>query len=378
MNVTLSSEDDIRRLLAEAVDGLEPSDGALDAIRTGYAARRRLTRRRRWVAGGASVLAIAAGIAIALAVVSTSQPKRQTLRVAAPAVDPAKALDAYTAGVPNVVVKSPPVAVGREEVAVLAIGPAGNDHVVRVVSFVNGEWQKVVDIQLPFPSFDFVGDAVGIGDVTSDGRPDFVVHVMAADNAPGVVVSDVSGTWNVVPLSPDPTDVYAERGPEFRDGQLVNHYNDCSPDCASGHTSDVVWTYSAAAGHFTPVDDRPAIARQVQGFYNAYNNILVTEFAKVDAQPGLNPSGDALGYAKGSPDLTAKLKASLAGVFHDHDPVICAQNISPDPVLVDTITVRGDAATAVVHQAFGSGQSTIKVMLVKTGVLWQLDAVTCP
>lgn len=364
MNVTLSSEDDIRRLLAEAVDGLEPSEGALDAIRAGYAARRRVTRRRRWVAGGASVTAIAAGIAIALALVSTSQPKRQTLRVAAPAVDPAKALDAYAAGVPNVIVKSSPVAFGREEIAVLAIGPAGHDHVVRVVSFVNGEWQKVVDIQLPAPSFDFLPDPIRIGDVTSDGRPDFVVAVEAADNAPGVVVSDVSGTWKVVPLSPDPTDVYAERGPEFRDGQLVNHYNDCSPDCASGHTSDVVWTYAPAAGHFTPVDDRRAIARQVQGFYNAYNNILL--------------SGDALGYAKGSPDLTAKLKASLAGEFHDHDPVICAQNISPDPVLVDTITVRGDAATAVVHQAFGSGQSTIKVVLVKTGVLWQLDAVTCP
>ncbi|MBV8961116.1 MAG: hypothetical protein JOZ37_18705 [Actinobacteria bacterium] len=376
MNVTMPPEDEIRRLLAEAVDRLEPSNGALDAIRSGYAARRRVTRRRRWAAGGASVIAIAAGVAVALALVSTPQPRRQTLRVAAPTVDPAKALDAYAAGVPNVIVKSSPVAVGRDEIAVLAVGPSGNDHVVRVVSFASGEWQKVVDIQLPAPSFDFLPDPIGIGDVTSDGRPDFVVAVEAADNAPGVVVSDVSGTWKVMPLSPDPTDVYAERGPEVRDGHLVNHFNDCTPDCADGHTSDVVWTYSTLAGHFTPLDDNLAIARQVQGFYNAYNNILVTKSPATKPPAGADATPDALAFAQRSADLTDKLKAFVGGQF-DHDPVICAQNISPDPVLVDTISVSGDTATATVHQDFGQGASRIKVTLRKSGALWQLDAVDC-
>ncbi|HZP14646.1 MAG TPA: hypothetical protein VFA96_02400 [Nocardioides sp.] len=322
-------------------------------------------------------LAAAAAIALGLGMATTKPPKRQTLRVAAPAVDPARALDSYAAGVPNVVVKSAPVAVGRDEIAVLAVGPSeSHDHLIRVVTFVSGEWQKVVDLQLPEPSFDFLTDAVDIGDVTADGRADFLIHVMAADNAPGLVVSDSSGTWRLVPLSPDPTDVYAERSPQLRGAQLVNQYNDCVPDCADGHTSDVAWRYSAAARHFTPIDDRLAIQRQTQGFFNAYNNILVTSFAASNPPPHMDASAQALGYAKASPDLTDRLKAFLSGQF-DHDPVICAQNVSRDPVLVDTVAVHGDSATAVLHQGFGSGTSNVRVTLTKRLDLWQLDAVEC-
>ncbi|MBV8692243.1 MAG: hypothetical protein JOY57_11330, partial [Actinobacteria bacterium] len=140
--------------------------------------------------------------------------------------------------------------------------------------------------------------------------------------------------------------------------------------------SDVVWTYSTLAGHFTPLDDNLAIARQVQGFYNAYNNILVTKSPATKPPAGADATPDALAFAQRSADLTDKLKAFVGGQF-DHDPVICAQNISPDPVLVDTISVSGDTATATVHQDFGQGASRIKVTLRKSGALWQLDAVDC-
>lgn len=40
------------------------------------------------------------------------------------------------------------------------------------------------------------------------------------------------------------------RNPSFVNGRLVSQYNDCSPECAAGHTYDVVWTFRPGPDDF--------------------------------------------------------------------------------------------------------------------------------
>ncbi|HZQ86565.1 MAG TPA: hypothetical protein VFA83_17090 [Acidimicrobiales bacterium] len=75
------TENEARRLMHEAVDGLEPSPGQLGAIRSGAARR---TRQRRWVIGGVAVATTVALVIAAVALAGTTSPKKPALKVLGP------------------------------------------------------------------------------------------------------------------------------------------------------------------------------------------------------------------------------------------------------------------------------------------------------
>ncbi|MBV9662567.1 MAG: hypothetical protein JOZ37_01280 [Actinobacteria bacterium] len=74
------TEQEARRLLHEAVDGVEAAPGALGAIRAGRTRR----TRRRWLTVGVGLAAATAAAVIAVTLAGTSSPKNQSLKVLAP------------------------------------------------------------------------------------------------------------------------------------------------------------------------------------------------------------------------------------------------------------------------------------------------------
>ena len=167
---------------------------------------------------------------------------------------PAPALAAFVASLSQVVEHTAAIADRSRVVALAARQLSRTDREVDVLSWSGTAWATVAALTLPYPWYSLAELPIQVADVTGDGRPDFLVRVEAADNEPGVVVSDDGGTWRLVPLStrspPGPEDVYAGRNPSFVNGQLTTEYNDCTPNCAYGKTSTVVWAYDRVAGRF--------------------------------------------------------------------------------------------------------------------------------
>jgi hypothetical protein len=184
------------------------------------------------------------------------------------------ALANYTPGGPVTSVESKPVEDRGGIVAVAAFSYSANGRPVRVLSYGGGRWRTVAllgpDLGAPVQpraDRDLLGVStvpVDVADVTGDGRPDFLVHLTAATNSPGVVVSQDGGHghWRYVPnAGPFTTSDVLARTPAFKGGRLVTVYNDCTPDCASGAQTPVVWTYEPTTGDFwapdPPGDTRP-------------------------------------------------------------------------------------------------------------------------
>jgi hypothetical protein len=166
------------------------------------------------------------------------------------APDPAQTLAAWIATQTDVVVHSDPVVVGDLPVAVVGQN-RGPDHAITVVSLGNATASPIAELVLPSPSFEFTTDLpVVAADVTGDAAPDFLVRLTAADNQPGVVVSNDGGAWRLVPAGPANDDVYFGRDPSLTNGRLVTLFNDCLPTCAAGQTNTVSWTYDRSSRHF--------------------------------------------------------------------------------------------------------------------------------
>jgi hypothetical protein len=127
---------------------------------------------------------------------------------------------------PFVSVHSGPVKDGRVTVAVAAFSYSATGHPVQILSYAAGRWSTVArlgpDVGPPVqPSADVFylapGAPVSAADVTGDGRPDFLIMVQAADNTPGIVVSQDGGTWRYIPNSgPFPTSYVVARNPRFQ------------------------------------------------------------------------------------------------------------------------------------------------------------------
>ena len=163
------------------------------------------------------------------------------------APDPAQTLAAWIATQTDVVVHSDPVIVGDLPVAVVGRN-RGADHVITVLSLAGATASPIAELVL---SFEFATDLpVVAADVTGDAVPEFLVRLTAADNQPGVVVSNDGGAWRLVPASAATDDVYFGRDPSLTNGRLVTLFNDCLPTCAAGHTNTVSWTYDRSSGHF--------------------------------------------------------------------------------------------------------------------------------
>jgi hypothetical protein len=155
------------------------------------------------------------------------------------------ALAAFVAAHPDAVVHSTPIAYGNTQIAVVGLEPDAHHRAIVVLSLADGRASPIANLALPYPYYDIARDLpVQTVDVTGDGLPDFVVRINAANNGPGVLVSADGGTWRLIPLSPNPSDVYIGRDPTIVNGQLHSSRNDCVPDCAQGHTTTITWRYN--------------------------------------------------------------------------------------------------------------------------------------
>ncbi|HET9731341.1 MAG TPA: hypothetical protein VFP54_01590 [Acidimicrobiales bacterium] len=155
-------------------------------------------------------------------------------------------------------VHSDPVADEHTTVAVAAFSYTPEDLPVQILTYGDAGWS--VTASLPPPHglgstgglFLAADGPVTVGDVTGDGRPDFLLDVSAAGDTPGVVVSQDPNGWRYVPnAGPYPASDVVNGQPRLLDGHLVSDFNDCSPNCAVGHLATMVWSYQAATGVFT-------------------------------------------------------------------------------------------------------------------------------
>jgi hypothetical protein len=161
---------------------------------------------------------------------------------------------------------SAPVADDGRGVAVAAFTYDPGGHPVQVLEYNDGQWTPVAALAAPSGQFasgepsSFVfltSGPVSVADVTGDGEPDFLVLASAADNVPGFVVSDASGTWGYIPFSGPGvaplTDVLG-RNAQFQGNTLESVYDSCLPDCAAAQDVTITWTYQPSTDEFTAPD----------------------------------------------------------------------------------------------------------------------------
>lgn len=185
----------------------------------------------------------------------TTKAESNVVTTSTSAVSPSKALGSYLTAHPEAVSHSNPVVDGEALIAVVGLQRGSHDHAIEVLDLREGAARLVAEVVLPEPSYDLSADLpIEVADVTGDGRPDFLVRVVAGDNEPGVVVSDDGGSWRLVPVTgpgaPAVSEVYVARDPRFSGDHLVSTSDDCNPDCASGHMSAVTWAYQRPDGEF--------------------------------------------------------------------------------------------------------------------------------
>jgi hypothetical protein len=230
------------------------------------------------LAGGATLEASAAGGSgpshADRAVASVASKARRALdaTVARQAAAATSAFDARRATTATLAAFTPgavtsahslPVADRGGLVAVAAYFYSATGRTIQVLSYAAGRWRVAASLRpalgapvQPRGDRDLLAladRAVPAADVTGDGRPDFLVALSAATNMPGVVVSQdgAGGGWRLVPArGPFPSSDVVARTPRFEGRRLVSTYDDCVPDCASGHRSSLVWTYERSIKSF--------------------------------------------------------------------------------------------------------------------------------
>jgi hypothetical protein len=307
---------DIKRLFDSAVDGHLANPAGLERIRRGY--RRRRTIRQVTAATIAALALSAIGLAVAntlhgggqsvrvigrpspsttsptstatttpsTTTATTKPPTSTTPPSTVPLSEASAQLDAYlsaeasgdhaaarAAGQPwNGYLHTPPVNDAGSLIAVAAFSYDPNAKPVQVVSYSNGRWVQSAALPAPVGSASYVpggaamnaywlayypGSAISVADVTRDGRPDFLIPLNAADNVPGVVVSQDGGPggsgWRYVPYTQGSSTArfYTfARAAQFRGNTLVTTYDNCNPNCAQGANYTITWTYERTAGAF--------------------------------------------------------------------------------------------------------------------------------
>jgi hypothetical protein len=190
--------------------------------------------RRRAVA--LSVTAIASLVSIGLASAAGASAK--------------SGLETVVDHMQRVVVQTAPVSDDGSLVALVGVQTGVASGRLIVLGDSGSGWTTVARLSVSeFPIIP--ATPVQIAHVTGGGRPDFLVLLAAADNTPGVVVGQVGGRWELIRnAGPFPTSPYVARSPRFGSNGLVSQYDNCTPNCASGITTSIDWTFDASRGEF--------------------------------------------------------------------------------------------------------------------------------
>ena len=248
-----------------------------------------LRARRKWPVAMGLGLAIAVVVAVIAesalhgggSVVSVGSPSAKTSATINPAslslmnkrlseymqaVDTADSTAALRAGHPNWwqgSTNTGPVVDGGTVIAVAAFSWDPRSPVL-VLSYSGGEWRPIAyppdpwcpcQDSAPNPSTIDLRLPIQVGDVTGDGRPDFLISMTAADTTPGAVLSQdgaAPGQWRYVPFTGSfPTTTKLGGSPSIQADHLVSTFNECQPSCALGQKFQITWTYQPATGEFS-------------------------------------------------------------------------------------------------------------------------------
>lgn len=95
-------------------------------------------------------------------------------------------------------------------------------------------------------------EPITVQSLTSSADPDFLIHSTGADTNWLNVVSDAAGPWAAVPFDDSGGQTYGENLTGISGGIITVGYDNCLPDCATGHVTAVRFQY--ASGAFVPVD----------------------------------------------------------------------------------------------------------------------------
>lgn len=146
--------------------------------------------------------------------------------------------------------------------------PGASDAMVDVLSYATGKWVRVARLgssnvdsdqylepllaQATIPTVSAVR-------LTASAVPDALILLTGGslgDFIDGIVVSDVGGSWHLVPFldakgAPGPSLEVAD--PRVSGSTVVEHINPCLPDCASdAAVVTTTYTYDAATDEFAP------------------------------------------------------------------------------------------------------------------------------
>lgn len=121
-------------------------------------------------------------------------------------------------------------------------------RIVDVAEFDGRDWNTVGEVELPPPGFEFakgVKRTIEFGDVTQDGRTDYLVPLDAAQDI-GVVISDAGGAWRTLPVRGSDgvaREPYLGIEPRYENGELLSDERLCEPTCAEGGERVLTWHY---------------------------------------------------------------------------------------------------------------------------------------
>ncbi len=195
--------------------------------------------------------------------IATSNPIAVKFSALLAKISDNEAVAAKSAGVTyHSYIASPIVIDGSTPVALAAFSYDPSGLNVKIFADQGGSWSIVDQLPRPSdlsapvdPSFPWMITAnyspgITVGDVTNNSTPTFMIPLSFADNIPGSFVIQTSSTsmtnWQYANFYQSgiktPTNVLG-RDAKFANSTIVSIYNDCNPDCASGHTANIYWIY---------------------------------------------------------------------------------------------------------------------------------------
>lgn len=147
----------------------------------------------------------------------------------------------------EVEVESAPDGKGRDARRVLARVDHG-DRIVDVAQYDGRQWRTVGEVTLPPPPFEFGGGRRGVqfGDVTKDGRTDYLIPLEATQDIAVVVSDHGDGTWRALPVRGADgvaREPYFGVEPRYDGAELVSVERLCEPTCAEGGEREVTWRF---------------------------------------------------------------------------------------------------------------------------------------
>jgi serine/threonine-protein kinase len=145
-------------------------------------------------------------------------------------------------------ITSGPVNSSQGLIAVIAHDTTSVSSTATVYGFSGGRWNVLGSKDLGFNIMS--GNTIVSGSVTGGPDPDFIIPQESASRALGSVLSNVDGSWQIVPFNTSTGIVNEVQDLHFTDGHPVSQMNTCMPNCAAGNQMAVFFNYDHASRQF--------------------------------------------------------------------------------------------------------------------------------